>query len=111
MTQPEQAVLIWPVLALAAHMQRLLTYGEVEGLTGIAAQGQHTALGLIHAYCKHKGYPILNSIVVKAEGDARGLPGAGFPEQWTPVEHLLERSKVFAFDWRGKAKPRSADFT
>ena len=31
----EQAVLIWPVLAFAARMQRVLTYGELEELTEI----------------------------------------------------------------------------
>jgi len=34
MTLEEQAVLIWPVLPFAARMQRVVTYGELEGLTG-----------------------------------------------------------------------------
>ena len=70
-------------------MQRVLTYGELEGYTGIAAQGQHTALGLIHDYCKRKDYPILNAIVVSAK---TGFPGDGFPEkQMTPTELLVAR--------------------
>jgi hypothetical protein len=40
LNQPQQAMLIWPVLALAARMQRVLTYGDIQGLTGIAAQGR-----------------------------------------------------------------------
>jgi len=108
LNQPQQAMLIWPVLALAAQMQRVLTYGELEGYTGIAAQGQHTALGLIHDYCKRKDYPILNAIVVSAK---TGFPGDGFPEkEATPTELLVERARVFAFDWSAKDKPRSEDF-
>lgn len=108
MNQPDQAVLIWPVLVQAADMQRSLTYGELEGYTGIAAHGQHTALGLIHDYCKRKDYPILNVIVVSAK---TGFPGEGFPEkQMTPTDLLIERARVFAFDWSGKPKPRAEDF-
>jgi len=107
MTQPEQAVLIWPVLALAARMQRVLTYGDLEGLTGIAKYGQNEALGLIHAHCEQKRYPVLNAIVVLEE---TGFPGGGFPKQMTPQELLVERARVFAFDWSTKAKPRSEDF-
>jgi hypothetical protein len=59
-------MLIWPVLALAARMQRVLTYGEIEGLTGIAAVGQAKALGMINRYCKRKHYPLLNTIAVLA---------------------------------------------
>ena len=88
-------------------MQRFLTYGELEGYTGIAAQGQHKALGLIHDYCKRKDYPILNVIVVSAK---TGFPGDGFPEKQTATELLVERARVFAFDWSARAKPRSEDF-
>ncbi len=107
MNQPEQAVLIWPVLAFAARMQRVVTYAEIEGFTGIAAQGQHTALGLIHAYCDRNHCPLLNSIVVSAD---TGFPGEGFPKKMTPIEFLVERARVFAFGWSGEKKPRSEDF-
>jgi len=40
MTHDEQAVLLWHVLAFAARMQRVLTYGEVDDLTGVLARGQ-----------------------------------------------------------------------
>jgi len=107
MTQRDQAVLIWPVLVFAARMQRVLTYGELEGFTGIAARGQHTSLGLIHAYCEHKRCPPLNSIVVSA--DTR-LPGDGFPQKMTPSAILVEQARVFAFGWSDEKKPRSEDF-
>ncbi len=107
MTQAEQAVLLWPMLVLAARAQQILSYSAVEGFTGIARQGQHTALGLIHAYCKKQGWPLLNAIVVNQE---LGLPGDGFPEQMEPVQVLTEQARVFVFDWSGHDKPRPEDF-
>lgn len=104
MTFAEQAELIWPVLAFAAQMQRVLTYGDVQDFTGIKATYQGESLNRIKAYCERKHYPLLNSIVVLA--DTR-LPGGGFPI--SPVELLVEQARVFAFDWAGK-NPRSEDF-
>jgi hypothetical protein len=54
MTQAEQAVLLWPMLALAARTQQILSYAAVEGYTGIARHGLNRALGLIHDYCKQR---------------------------------------------------------
>ena len=112
MNQPEQAVLIWPVLALAARMQKVLTYGDIEGLTGIAAVGQAEALGLINRYCKSRRYPSLNTIAVLGQGDGVGFPGRGEPNRMTNAQYLEERARVFAFDWTSKAvdKPRPEDF-
>ena len=107
MTQFEQAVLMWPVLAFAARMQRFLTYNELQGLTGILRVGQNKALHLIYLYCKKKHYPLLNSIVVN---QATGFPGDKHPEPMTAAEFLAVRANVFAFDWSTKAKPRSQDF-
>lgn len=107
--QPEQAVLIWPVLALAARMQRVLTYSELEGLAGIPRYGQNEALHLVYLYCERKRYPLLNSIVVN---QATGFPGDEHPKKMTPTEFLIERARVFAFDWTSTAvdKPRPEDF-
>ena len=108
MTQSDQAVLIWPVLALAARMQRLLSYSELAGYTGIAAQGLGTPLGLIHRYCDRHGFPHLNLIVVSRDS---GLPGEGVPgRSMIPTEVLVEQAHAFVFDWSGRDKPRSADF-
>jgi len=108
MTQPEQAVLMWPVLALAARMQRVLTYSELEGLTGILRVGQNDALHLIYLYCEKKHYPLLNSIVVNQE---TGFPGDKHPKKMTPEEFLVERAKVFAFNWSAEDKPRPQHFS
>ena len=106
LNQAEQAVLMWPMLALAARTQRILSYGAVEGFTGIDRRGLNKALGLIHAYCKKRGWPLLNALVVTQE---TGLPGEGFPEKMEPVQILAEQNKVFVFDWSGHDKPRPQD--
>jgi hypothetical protein len=77
MTHEEQAVLIWPVLAFAARMQRVLTYGELEELTAVLARGQATPLHLIYLYCERRKYPHLNSLVVNRED---GFPGDNYPD-------------------------------
>lgn len=105
MTQAEQAVVIWPVLAFAARMQRVLTYGELEDFTGILARGQNDPLHLIHLYCERKHYPLLNSIVVSQD---TGFPGDKFPKPMTDIEFLVERARVFTYGWSAK-RPRSED--
>ena len=108
MTQPEQAVLLWPVLALAARNQQILSYSDVQGLTGIAQHGLGQPLGLIHHCCERQHFPRLNIIVVNRE---TGLPGEGVPgKEMTPEQVFIERSRVFVFDWSSKEKPRSNDF-
>jgi hypothetical protein len=108
MTQPEQAVLLWPLLALAAHNQQILSYSDVQGFTGIAQHGLGESLGLIHRYCERQHFPCLNVIVVKRD---TGLPGDGFPRKdVTPEEIFVEQARVFVFDWSSKEKPRSSDF-
>jgi hypothetical protein len=107
MTQEDQAVLIWPVLAFAARMQRVLTYGEVEDLTGVLARGQADPLHLIYLYCRRKNYPELNSIVVNQE---TGFPGEKYPDDKGTLGFLRERGRVFTFNWAAKDKPRKEDF-
>jgi hypothetical protein len=106
LTQAEQAVLLWPMLALAAATQQIVSYRAVEGFTGIARQGLNQALDLIHGYCKKRGWPLLNVLVISQE---TGLPGEGFPEKMEPVQMVVEQSKVFVFDWSGHDKPRPND--
>ena|SRR5215813_5997590 len=107
LTQAEQAMLLWPMLLLAARNQEILSYARVASLTGIAQQGLGQPLGLIHDYCKRKHLPYLNCLVVSRE---TGLPGEAFPEDWEPARVLVEQSKVFVFDWAGNEKPRPHDF-
>jgi hypothetical protein len=106
MTLAEQAVLLWPLLALAARTQQILSYAAVEGYTG-ARHELNRALGLIHDYCKRRGWPLLNTLVVSQQS---GMPGAGFPADLSSSEMKVEQGRVFLFDWSGHDKPRPRDF-
>jgi hypothetical protein len=107
MTQAEQAMLLWPLLALAARTQQILSYAAVEGYTGIARHDLNRALGLIHDYCKRRGWPLLNTVVVSQQS---GMPGEGFPADLSSSEIKVEQGRVFLFDWSGHDKPRPHDF-
>lgn len=107
MTLAEQAVLLWPLLALAARTQQILSYAAVEGYTGIARHELNCALGLIHDCCNRRGWPLLNTLVVSQQS---GMPGTGFPADLSSLEIKVEQGKVFLFDWSGHDKPRLHDF-
>jgi hypothetical protein len=110
MTEAEQAVILWPMLALAARTQQILSYAAVEGYTGIARHELNRALVLIHDYCKRRGWPLLNTIVVSQQSGMPGKGGAeGFSEGLSPSEIKVEQGRVFLFDWSNHDKPRPDD--
>jgi hypothetical protein len=106
LTPAEQAVLMWPMLVLAARNQQIVSYAAIEGFTGIDRMGTNQALGLIHSYCKRRSWPLLNCLVVS---QVTGLPGDGFPENMTPTQIMVEQAKIFVFDWSGHDTPRPQD--
>jgi hypothetical protein len=91
MTLAEQAVLLWPLLALAARTQQILSYAAVEGYTGIARHELNRALGLIHKYCERRGWPLLNTLVVSQQS---GMPGKGLPADLSSLEIKVEQGWV-----------------
>jgi hypothetical protein len=108
MNLSDEAVLLWPLLLLAARNQQILSYAEVEGLTGIIAVSLGKPLGLIDAYCQRNGFPRLNVLVVSRD---EGLPGKALPKPKLNAQKvMIEQSKAFVFDWHAKPKPRRADF-
>ena len=106
MTQAEQAVLLWPMLALAARTQQILSYAAAEGYTGIPRHELNRALVLIHDYCQRRGWPLLNTLVVSQQS---GKPGEG-SEGLSPSEIKVEQGRAFLFDWSSHDKPRPDDF-
>ena len=103
MRKEERAAQVWPLLAWAARSRQILTYDDVEKLTGLVARGVgKTALGPIIRYCKNKDYPILTVIVVKKN---TGLPGPGIESLLPKDKFLKEQMKVFKFDWMEDAEP------
>jgi hypothetical protein len=111
-TLADEAVIIWPVLAYAAQMQRTITYDELQGFTGILKVGLGRPLKLIYDYCADKNYPPLNVLVVSGAGDDVGFPGDAYPGKAniSSEQFLVQQAKVFAFNWSGKDKPRSENF-
>jgi len=103
----EQTVRVWQMLVLAAGNQQLLTPVRVASFAGIEKQGLPEALGRIHNYCKKKGYPLLNCLVVTRE---TGLPGEEFPDKMDRMTMRVEQAKAFDFDWGRCEKPQAYEF-
>src|SRR5215472_4723249 len=75
MNKYQRAAQLWALLVMAARAQQILSYRNIESMTGIARQGVGEFLGPIQTYCKRNGLPPLTSIVIKED---TGMPGAGF---------------------------------
>jgi putative restriction endonuclease len=95
MKKDERAAQLWPLLALAARNQQILSHHMIERLTGIPRRAVGGLLAPIQAYCKKNKLPPLTSLVVGEEG---GVPGKGFTGGG--IEKLFEdQARVFVFDW------------
>jgi hypothetical protein len=54
---------LWPLLAFAAKRQTILSYEDIESLTGLAKMGVGpNGLGPIAAYCSVHKLPVLKEI-------------------------------------------------
>lgn len=58
MERHEQAAQIWPLLVYAARMQRILSYTEIQKMTGIPAVAQGRVLKFIQRYCERHKLPL-----------------------------------------------------
>lgn len=85
---------IWPVLIGAANHRETIDYSTLKSLIGFGGQPNwlSDSLGRIASYCHRNGWPILPVLVI----NQTGAPGNGIP---FVQDHLLEREKVFAFEW------------
>jgi hypothetical protein len=105
----ERAFQAWPLLTFAAERHQLLTYEELGlhlGLPSLAVGPD--ALGPISRYCRKKGLPFLNLIVV---GKKTGSPKHDVGKMNVPSE----QAKVFNYGWidrknHAKVIPRIDDF-
>ena len=90
----QQSLQLWPLLVLAARNRQTLTYGMVEKMTKIDHHfGQDKPLGNIFVYCKYRGLPCLNLLVVNQE---TGRPSA---KEFEGLDILKEHARIFNFDW------------
>jgi hypothetical protein len=94
----DRAMQFWSVLVLAARNQRLLSYTDMEALTGIPRQAMGTFLGPVASYCIHENLPQLTSIVVGVE---TGRPGDFYPGS---DDVHADQARAFVFDWFAYSK-------
>jgi hypothetical protein len=104
MDKHQRAAQIWALLVMAARNQPLLSYNDIESMTGVARHGVGTFLGPIQTYCERNGLPPLTSLVIKEE---TGMPGTGFTGAAGRVEGS---SPLLRFDWTAKKAPKVRDF-
>jgi hypothetical protein len=99
----EWAWRIWPLLAFAAKNQTILSYDDIQSLTGLATVSVGPiGLGPIAAYCMINNLPVLTCLVVKRE---TGLPGEGLLNHIAKEDIPAEQHRCFIFDWGNQAKP------
>ena len=94
MNNPQRAIQVWSLLALAAMKRTILTYEEVTGLTGLH-QGLGAVLGHVAQYCKHRSFPCLTALVVYK---STGKPASHLYDTMDVAE---EQWECFQFDWLG----------
>jgi hypothetical protein len=92
----QQSLQLWPLLVLAARNRQTLTYGMVQKMTGIHGHlSQGKPLGNIYSYCKYKGLPCLNLLVVDKH---TGRPSEK-PKPFEGLDMSKELALIFNFDW------------
>jgi alkylated DNA nucleotide flippase Atl1 len=93
MSNPQRALQLWSLLALAATRRTVLTYEEVAGLTGLPTFGLAQVLGHVAQYCKDHHLPWLTALVVHK---GTGKPPA---ELYAMMDVPDEQWKCFQYDW------------
>ena len=102
-TREQWAWRLWPLLIFAAKAQTILSYDDVQALTGLArAAVGPIGLGPIAAYCMINKLPILTCLVVEQDS---GLPGEGLLKHIPKEDIPAEQHKCFVFNWGDKKKP------
>src|SRR5205807_2653729 len=87
----------WPLLALAARVHMILTYDDVQELTGMARVGVGpNCLGPIAAYCIINNIPALPCLVVGLDDGLPQYPGL---LKHIPADRIpAEQQKCFKFN-------------
>jgi len=96
---------MYPVLTELASDHNTIRYPELRDIIqfGGIPYWLGKPLGRVATYCHRNGLPILNVIAINKSG----APGSGIP---FVENHLLERERVFAFDWHSVRSVSSDDF-
>lgn len=89
---------IWDVLIEYAKEKQILTYGELDKITGIFYREQNVRLGYIQDFCIQNNYPPLTVLVRNKQTKK---PGAGF-FACTEDQIVQKTKEVYTFDWTSK---------
>ena len=104
MNYEQRAAQIWSVLVLAARNQQVLSYLQMESMTGLPKHLMAPILGKIERYCDIKHLPKLTAILVNEKDGVPGYLYPGYADDRNPgdemyVQLFKEQSRVFIFDW------------
>jgi hypothetical protein len=97
-------VQFWSLLVQAARTLQVLSYEQVERMTGIPRFGQTQILANILYYCQQQGLPHLTCIVIE---QATGMPAS---DDFQGLDLSAEIRRVFVHDWLSRGAPQVADF-
>jgi hypothetical protein len=103
MTNPQRALQLWPVLALAAITRTILTYEEISSITGLPGNPANV-LGHIYFYCKKRDLPLLSVLAVNKH---TGRPTTNL---YDGIEVPDEQRRCFAYDWLNCELPTLEEF-
>jgi hypothetical protein len=104
MTDHDRTTQLWSLLVFAARNQKILSYGNVQKLTGIPHQGVTKFLVTIQEYCEHQQLPPLTSICVN---ELTGMPSESLMEA---KDIFGAQARVFVYDWFACKAPTPEDF-
>lgn len=104
MTNFERSAQFWAVLVLAARAHQVVSYEQMEQMTGLPSHCQTQTLANILDYCQQQQLPRLTCIVV---AKATGMPAS---DDFQELDLDAEIRRVFVFDWFSHGAPTPADF-
>jgi alkylated DNA nucleotide flippase Atl1 len=93
MTATQRAQQFWSVLVFAAREQKVVSYGMLARMTGMANEGGRE-LGYIFYYCKKNKLPLLNLLAINKD---TGRPSKGRPANLSDLP--VQQARVFVYDW------------
>ena len=99
--QRERAKTAWDILTELALNKQHTTYGGLGSRMGVHYRTCRFFLGLIQDYCRERGIPPLQSLVVNK---ASGRPGSGYMA--TSIEDIRGvHQSEYSHDWANEQNP------
>jgi hypothetical protein len=100
MKESQRTAQLWSLLLMAAKAQFILSFQDVEYMTGLPSNGFNDELNYIYQYCDQNRLPLLTSLVV---GKESGNPG-DLEKYYSERGVSAEQRRSFTFDWEHWAR-------